>query len=399
MDSNKKSVAYRVIFLLGLVSLFGDITYEGARGVIGPYLSFLGASAVIVGLITGVGEFIGYALRLLFGYLSDRTERYWLFTFLGYGMLLAIPFLAFAGYWEVAFFLVIMERMGKALRSPARDVILSYSTKQVGRGFGFGIHEAMDQIGAIAGPLLFSLVIFISGRYEVGFLMLFIPVAMTMGILTYAYRKVPAPEKLESDGMKSESEGEKIPRVFWVYSLFIFFSIAGFANFQIISYHLKFKSVVPESQIPLLYAIAMAVDAGVALIVGRFYDRVGIMSLALVPALIIPIPFLGFSLSYMFVVIAVILWGSVMGIQETVMRASIADMVPIRRRGLAYGVFNTIFGLAWFVGSVVIGMFYDIEIVYVFVFSCLMEILSIIILLFVRRELRHKKLGNLGNYQ
>ncbi len=131
---NKKKVAFQFIILLGIVSLLGDITYEGAKSVIGPYLAVLGASATIVGLVAGLGEFIEYALRLVFGYLADRTKAYWPLTIIGYGLLLSVPLLAFAGYWQLAVFLIILERMGKAIRTPARDTMLSHATKQIGRG-------------------------------------------------------------------------------------------------------------------------------------------------------------------------------------------------------------------------------------------------------------------------
>jgi len=385
--SDSKKSAFYIIILLGFVSLFGDITYEGARSIMGPFLSILGASAAIVGLVSGVGEFIGYALRLVFGWLSDRTERYWLFTFLGYGLLISVPFLAYIGQWQIAALLIIMERMGKAIRAPSRDVILSYSTKQVGRGWGFGIHEALDQVGAVVGPLLFSVVIFFKGAYRDGFMILWIPVILTLAILSFARYKVPSPEKLER-----EQDNEKVvlkrglPKIFWIYTIFIFFSIAGYANFPVISYHLKVQSVVSEAQIPMFFAIAMAVDAVVALIIGRIYDRIGLLSLIAIPVLTIPIPFLGFSFVYIYVLIGVILWGAVMGIHETIMRASIADIVPIERRGFAYGIFNTVYGLSWLLGSAIIGFLYEISITYIIIFTVLMEVISIPMLFMVKKK-------------
>jgi MFS family permease len=385
--SDRRHKAFYVIILLGLVSLFGDITYEGARSITGPFLSILGASAVFVGLVSGVGEFLGYALRLVFGWLSDKTERYWLFAFIGYGLLVSIPLLAFVGQWQIAAFLIIMERMGKAIRSPSRDVILSYSTKQVGRGWGFGLHEALDQIGAVIGPLLFSVAIFLKGGYRDGFMILWIPVILTLAILSFARYKVPSPEKLErGEGKDEVSQKGGLPRIFWIYTLFIFFSIAGFANFQVISYHLKVASVVSEAQIPLFFAIAMGVDAVVALIIGRIYDRIGLLSLIAIPVLTIPIPFLGFSMVYIYVFIGVILWGAVMGIHETVMRASIADIIPIEKRGFAYGIFNTVYGLSWFLGSAIIGFLYDISITYIIIFAVLMEVMSIPVLFMVKKK-------------
>ncbi len=374
------------IILLGIVSLFGDVTYEGARSVTGPYLATLGASAGVVGLVAGIGEFVGYALRLASGHLADRTKAYWLFTFIGYGLLLSIPLLAFAGYWQLAAVLIILERMGKAIRNPARDTMLSYATKKVGRGWGFAVHEALDQIGAIIGPVAFSLVLLFHGSYNEGFTVLWIPALLTLAVLALAKKKFPAPQKLEAPGETSRQGIQtKLPRVFWLYTIFTFVSMAGFAHFQLISYHVKVQAIVPDAQIPIIYAISMGVDALAALLIGRTYDRIGLISLLAVPLLTLPIPFLAFSHSYSLVLIGMALWGVVMGIQETIMRAAIADLTPIERRGFAYGIFNTAYGAGWFLGSALMGLLYELSINYLILFAVVMELISIPLFLLVRR--------------
>jgi MFS family permease len=386
-----RRVAYQFIMMLGVVSLCGDITYEGARGVTGPFLYTLGASAAVVGLVAGLGEFIGYALRLFTGHWADRTGRYWVFVFLGYGLILAIPLLALAGIWQLAAFLIIAERMGKAIRAPSRDCLLSYATKQVGRGWGFAIHEAMDQIGAIIGPLALSSALLLSGGYRFGFAMLGIPAILTLAMLTQARRKVPAPEAMEhSHPVPAPAPTGRLPQAFWLYTIFAFLSVAGFANFQLIAYHLAARSIMPQAQIPLFYALAMGVDAIVALMIGKTYDSIGLASLLALPLLTIPIPFLGFSNSYMLVVAGIVLWGAVMGIQETIMRAAIADLTPMARRGLAYGIFNTAYGAAWFAGGVVIGILYESSISLVIAFAVAMQLLSLPILYLLSRKSIHK---------
>jgi MFS family permease len=374
------------IILLGIVSLFGDVTYEGARSVTGPYLATLGASASVVGLVAGIGEFVGYALRLASGYLVDRTKAYWLLTFIGYGLLLSIPLLAFAGYWQLAAVFIILERMGKAIRSPARDTMLSYATKEVGRGWGFAVHEALDQIGAVIGPIVFSLVFLFHGGYREGFTLLWIPALLTLVVLAIARKKVPSPQKLEAPGETSRQNIQsKLPRVFWLYTIFTLFSVAGFANFQLISYHLKVQAIVPDAQIPIIYAIAMGVDALAALLVGKTYDRIGLISLLAVPLLTLPIPFLAFSHSYSLVLIGMALWGVVMGIQETIMRAAIADLTPVERRGFAYGVFNTAHGAGWLLGGALMGLLYEFSINYLILFVVVMELISIPLFFVVKR--------------
>jgi len=389
MDDQKK-IAYQFIVLLGIVSLFGDITYEAARSITGPYLAVLGAGASVVGFVAGLGEFLGYALRLGSGYLSDRTEHYWIFTIAGYGMLIAVPLLAFSGRWETAALLIIMERMGKAVRTPARDAILSHSTKQVGRGWGFAIHEALDQVGAIIGPLIFSAVFFLKGGYRTGYSILWAPAILSITFVLAARARVPSPEKLESS-MREEAPSVKgakrLPAAFWLYALFIFLSVTGFANFQLISYHFKTNSIVPDTRIPLFYAIAMGVDALTALLIGRSYDRIGLRVLIAVPFLTLFVPFFAFSNRSSLALWGMIIWGIVMGIHETVMRAAIADLTPVNRRGVAYGLFNTVYGVSLLMGSALMGVLLEISTGHLILFVIMMELISIILFFFFRKRL------------
>lgn len=387
--NNRKTTAFQFIFLMGMVSLFGDITYEGSRSVTGPYLAFLGASAASVGFVAGLGEFLGYSLRFVSGFIADRTKAYWPLTFLGYGLILSIPLLAFTNHWQFAVLLIILERIGKAIRTPARDAILSYATKQVGRGWGFAIHEAMDQIGAIIGPLLFFLVFFLKGGYHQGFAFLWVPAVLTLAMLVFAKTRIPSPEKFETQDTATKQDPvdlKKLSKTFWFYALFIFLSVAGFANFQIISYHLITQSVVPKIHIPIFYTLAMAVDGLVALIIGKTYDKIGLKTLLVLPLLTFPIPFLAFSKSYHFALISVVLWGAVMGIHETIMRAAIADLAPVAKRGFAYGIFNTLYGASWFIGSSLMGFLYGISITSIIVFVIAVELISLPVFFLLRKS-------------
>ena len=386
--SQERNNALRFIILMGIVSLLGDVVYEGARGVTGPYLALLGASATMVGLIGGLGEFIGYALRLFSGFIADRTKAYWLFTFIGYGLLIAIPLLAFTNSWQVAVLLIVLERVGKAFRSPARDTILSYATKEVGRGFGFGLHEALDQIGAIIGPLIFSVILFAGGNYRTGFSVLWIPALMVIGILRIAKNRLPHPEKLESEQEAGAKNNPIFSKIFILYSLFTFFAVAGFANFPLISYHLKIKAIVSDVQIPALFALAMGVDALTALIIGKAYDRVGLKTLMIIPLFSVFIPFLTFSNMLVFVIIGIILWGIVLGVHETIMRAAVADLTAISRRGSAYGIFNTIYGLSWMLGGALMGMLYEHSVFSLILLAALFEVIAIPFFLILTKELK-----------
>lgn len=389
--ADKKKLAMQFILLFGVVSALGDITYEGARSIYGPYLGFLGAGAAVIGLISGAGEFLGYFLRLVSGYFIDRTGQYWLITILGYGMLIAVPLLAIAGNWQVAVAFIMLERIGKAIRSPAKDALLSYATKRIGTGWGFGIHEALDQVGAVIGPLIFAAGLAINGSYASGFHIMWIPAVLTVAVVVAIRLKVPNPAMLEEDGVHKpvkQPTDKKLSKAFWLYGAFTFLSVLGFANFQLISYHWQVKEVVSAAVIPTLYAVAMAVDAVVALIVGKAYDKKGMASLIAIPVLTLFIPFLGFSDRYVPTVAAAVLWGAVMGIHETIMRAAIADMISIGNRGFAYGIFNTLYGTAWFVGSTILGLLYDRSISCAFSFVAAVEIIAVVVFLLFRSNLR-----------
>ena len=383
--NNLRDHALKFIILLGIVSLLADMTYEGARSITGPYLAILGANAVIVGFVAGFGEFIGYALRLVSGYLSDKTRKYWAITITGYFInLLAVPLLALAGSWEIAAVLLIAERMGKAFRTPARDVMLSHACSEVGQGWGFGLHEAMDQIGAIIGPLIVAFVLFFNGSYQTSFAILAIPAVLALSVLIVSRFLYPNPHELEIKTPKLETKGFK--HVYWIYMAAVALIALGFVDFPLIAFHFKNSLIVSDSLTPVFYAIAMGVDALAALVFGRLFDKIGLSIMIVVAVLssfFAPLVFLGGLYSAL---IGIALWGIGLGAQESIMRAAIAGMSPVERRGTAYGVFNTIFGVFWFIGSLTMGILYDISIVYLVIFSMIAQLASVPLFLLIRKS-------------
>jgi MFS family permease len=394
-DLEKRRLAYRLIILFGIVAMFGDIVYEGARSVSGPFLYTLGASAFMVAFIAGFGEFLGYAIRIATGYLADRSRQYWAFVIAGYLMIGAIPLLVLAGSWEVAALLLILERIGKAIRSPAKDAMLSHVTSAVGRGWGFGLHEALDQVGAIAGPLLFVFALAAGGAYRGGFALLAIPFVLLILVLVIAWRMMPDPAGFEEKAgpvMTERGQGSG-RRQLKLYAVFTSLTMAGFIVFPLLAFHFKAFSIVPDADIPAFYAIAMAVDALVALVTGKAYDRYGVVVLLSMPVLGIFIPLIAFSHSYNAALAGSVLWGASMGIQEAILRAAVADFTPPGGRGFAYGVFNTIYGGAWFAGSVIIGALYTVDVLYAAGFMFLMQCAAVPVLLGVVREQKRDMAG------
>ncbi len=382
---NSKATAIKFIVLLGVVSLFADMTYEGARSINGPYLALLGASATTVGFVAGLGELIGHSLRLVSGYMSDRIGRYWAITIFGYSLnMLAVPALALAGRWEIAAILMITERIGKAIRTPARDAMLSHATREIGRGKGFGLHEALDQIGAVLGPLTLAGVLYYRESYRTGYIILLVPALMAISVLVTARWLYPQPRDLEVAQPELETKG--FPRKFWLYLIAVGLIAAGYADFPLIAYHFKKVSVASDTWIPLFYALAMGVDAIAALFFGYLFDRNGISILiiaSLISMLFAPLVFLG---NFSAAIIGVTLWGIGMGAQESVMRAAIAEMVPVNRRGTGYGIFNTGYGICWFLGSAVMGILYDFSLMTLITFSVVTQLASVPLLLLVKRS-------------
>jgi len=380
-----KAAAWRFIILVGVISLFSDMTYEGARSISGPFLGQLKASALVVGVVAGLGEFLGYTLRLASGYLTDRLGRYWLITFAGYALnLLAIPLLALAGSWEIAAMLLMLERIGKAVRTPARDAMLSHATASVGRGWGFGFHEAMDQIGAVIGPLLVAAVLYYRGGYREGFAVLLLPAVLALVVITLAARLYPHPQHLEVSAPTLETAG--FTRPYWLYIIAVGLLGAGYADFPLIAYHFNKTALLPAGWIPLFYATAMGVDAVAALVLGRLFDRLGmpvIMGTAALSAFLAPLVFLG---GWGLALTGMVLWGIGMGALESIIKAALAEMVPRDRRATGFGLFNTGFGLFWLLGSALMGFLYDFSLGALVAFSVTVQLLAIPFFLAVSKQ-------------
>ncbi len=364
------------IVLLGTVSLFADITYEGARSVTGPYLGLLGASAAAVSVVAGGGELLGYVLRLWAGVLADRTRRYWTLTGVGYTLnLLSVPALALTGHWVPAALLVLLERTGKALRTPARDAMLSFASSRTGHGWGFGLHEAMDQIGAATGPLFVAAVIAQHSEYRRAFAWLLVPAGAALLFLLIARLLFPQPRDLH---IETETLGDgHLPRAFWVYLAGAACVAAGYVDYPLIAFHFQHSGHVAPAWIAILYAVAMAVDGVAALAFGRWFDRYGLHVLIAAAALSAIFPALVFSPEFSTTVAGVVLWGVGLGAQESVLRAAVARLTPVTHRASAFGIFNMVFGLAWFAGSAVAGLLYSYSLIAVVAFATVAQLAAI----------------------
>ncbi|MEM2104302.1 MAG: MFS transporter [Candidatus Bathyarchaeia archaeon] len=349
---------YGAVLLLGIVSLLGDVVYEGSRGIIPDYLAFLGASAFVILVVGRFGEFLGYVLRLVSGALADATKAYWVFIFLGYGFIVVIPFLGFTEMWLTAVTLVLLERVGKAIRAPARDAVLSTVSSGVGAGKAFGIHEFLDQVGAILGPLIVAALMFYNGNsYSQTFSTLFIPFLTLLAFLFFTYRLVGRTKPVGTE--KAEVKSRKLGKAFYIYTAAVLLNTVGLIPYELILYKAS-EILQPANQqwiVPLIYMLMQGVDAPTALLAGYSYDRFRIKVLT-VPFILSIAPTLLALLNadLTTLVVAAVFFGIVLGMQESIYRAAVSDFAHANLKGTAYGIFNTAYG----VGMVASGLAYGL---------------------------------------
>jgi len=389
-----------VFILLGLVSLAADVVYEGARSVSGPFLKEVGSPALGAAAVQA-GELIGYFMRFVGGALAaalGSSTAYWALVFAGYALNAGtLPFLGVLGAssWSIAVTLYLAERVGKGLRAPARDVIIAEVSEGLGRGKGFGIHEVMDQVGAVLGPVMISLILGVYGAtlagYRVAFLALLAPGALSLALLLTAWRLYPQIKAVEAVGRAGGFEFKGLGRAFWLYTTSMSALALGYVAWSVLTYYLKQWSVLSDVEVGFAYALAMAVDAAVALPVGILYDKAGLKSLYIAPVAAAVIPALAAFYGRIGAFAAASLWGLVMGVYETNMRAGVADLVEPGKRAMAYGVFGLAYGLAWTAGAFLLATLFSYSAVLAVAYTTAVEACSLVLLIGLEKSLKAKQ--------
>lgn len=362
---------------MGIVNLFADTTYEGGAGINGPFLGSLGASAAAISIIAGVGEFVGYSLRSVSGYIADKTGKHWPITFIGYSInLLAVPAMALAQSWQVAAALVLAERIGRAIRKPTVEAMLSYSTDKVGRGWVYAVNTALDETGATIGPLLMALVLFLKGSYRTGYALLLVSSLLALISLAAARIVFPLPSRLEESGDKT-NRPKAFTRAYWLYMVAGALFAAGLMSFEFVSFHLSSTGTVTQLWVPIFLALSTGLGVGASLMMGRLYDRLGIsvvVGAVCLSALFSPLIFLG---SFWVALGGMLLWGVGYATQDTLLKALIAGVLPEGRRNFAFGVFYLGYGAGWLVGSVLSGLLYEHSRTALIAFSVAVQLSSV----------------------
>jgi MFS family permease len=400
---------------LGFVSLFIDMVSDGAISVGGAMLEELGASAALVGAVTGGATAIALVLRLVTGPWVDRTRAYWAFTIVGYAMsAVSVPLLALTpalgtASLTAASTLLLVERTGKAVRGPAKTVLLADAAGAVGRGRGFGVHKLLDQIGAFAGPLVVAAIAAVTGQLWPAFLALAVPGAVAMVLLFWLRTRVPDPSVYRTRGDAGEAAASVPPArsgrgsaaarlsglasipahvrtTFLLFATFAALTTFGLLSFGVMSYHLVAADLVPVAGVPLIYAAGMAAAAIGAFVTGWAYDRVGSSVLLVVPLLTAFVP--GFTLggSVALVIAGVVVWGVATGVQDSTVKALVADLVPAAQRGTAYGWFAVFQGVGALAGATVAGALYGSVPALVVLVIGLQVAASVLLLVVLRRR-------------
>ena len=378
------SSAFRFVLTLGIVNLFADMVYEGGSSINGPYLGMLGAGAVAIGVISGVGEFLGYALRVVAGYVSDKSGKYWLVTFIGYAInLFVVPALALAGNWPLAAGLVIAERVGRAIRKPSVESMLSYTTGTLGKGWVYALNTALDQTGATIGPLFIAGVLLLKGSYQTAYALLLIPTFLALAPLAVAQRFFPHLSRLEA-GPTARATG--FTPAYWLFMHGGACIAAGVVSFELISYHFSKTASVPGGWIPVFFSLAMATNAVASLILGRLFDRLGVPVVLVAVLLAAPFAAPVFLGSFYTALVGMILWGIGFATQDTLLKAIVAGLLPEGRRNLAFGLFYAGYGCGWLIGSITTGLLYDQSLPLLIGFSVAVQLASLPLFLIAHRQ-------------
>jgi MFS family permease len=378
------SLASRFVLTMGVVNLFADMTYEGGASINGQFLGMLGAGAAAISIIAGSAEFLGYALRSLAGYVADKSGRYWTVTFIGYAInLLAVPAMALAGDWRVAAVFILLERIGRAIRKPTVEAMLSYTTAELGKGRVYSINTAMDEIGATIGPLVVAAILFLGGDYRTCFALLLISSVLALASLTVARVNFPIPSSLEEE---PAAQAKGFARSYWLYMLAGACFAAGLLSYELIAYHLSSTGLVEDSWIPVLLAFATGCGVIASLVLGRLYDQMGlavVLGAVVLSALFTPLVFQGTLLAAL---LAMPLWGIGYATQDTLLKAIIAGVMPKGKRSLAFGLFYAGYGVGWLLGSIAAGLLYEYSQVGLIAFAVAAQLASLPVFVFAHRK-------------
>jgi MFS family permease len=385
--STFKNPAFQFVLTMGMVNLFADITYEGGAAANGQFLGMLGANAATISIVAGLGEFLGYSVRPLAGYIADKTGKHWTITFIGYVFnLLAVPALALAGSWPFAAALMLTERIGRAIRKPTVQAMLSYTTHELGRGWVYAVNTALDESGATLGPLIVALVLFLNGSYRLAFSCFLASSILALCFLTLARLGYPLPSELEPSAGRRELK-KAFTESYWLYMAAASLFAVGIFSYELVAYHLLKTKMLRAEWIPVFLAGITGLGVGTNLILGKLYDKFGLPVILAAVFLSSGFSCLMFFGGFTGILLAMPLLGIAYATQDTLFAALISGLLPRGQRNFAFGLFYLGYGLGWLSGSTAIGLLYDQSLSALVLVTTIAQLLSLPLFLFAfRRE-------------
>jgi MFS family permease len=349
----------RAVWVLGLVSLLMDISSEMIHGLLPVFLvSVLGASTTMVGVIEGVGEGTASISKLFSGWLSDRLGRRKALTVAGYGLsALSKPLFALATSTSLVLAARFSDRIGKGIRGAPRDALIGDLVPAGSRGAAYGLRQALDTVGAFAGPLTaMALMATLNDDFRRVFWLALIPGLLSVLVLAIGIREPPRrPTAPQAPVRIDDCRG--LGRAYWVIvAVGALLTLARFSEaFLILRAQ---RAGLPLALAPLVLVVMNVVYAGSAYPLGALSDRLdrrGLLALGFL-TLVGADLMLAWAPNLWIVLGGVAVWGLHLGMTQGVLAALVADACPAKLRATAFGVFNFASGVALLVASVLAGL-------------------------------------------
>ena len=350
----------RNVLSLGMVSLFTDLSSQMVYPLIPTFLAVLGVSPAILGLIEGIAESTASLFRTVFGRMSDKLQNRKIFIIFGYGLsAISRPFFYIASHWTTIMAIRFSDRIGKAARTPSRDALISTSIHPSIKGKAFGFHRAMDRIGAIGGPLLAMLVLYLlrDTMSELNALKTTFLISVIPGLIALIFIKFVKETKAITKVMEKKKKTAMLNAPFILFLVAnAFFALGNSSNAFLI---LKAQEVnITIFLIPILWVVYNIVCTISSPILGSLSDTVGrkpIIVISFIYYAIIYVLF-GFANQAWMVWALFAAYGIFYGLSDGILRAYVADIVEEENRATAYGVLNTVIGIFLLPASVLMGL-------------------------------------------
>lgn len=363
---NKKKIfgLEKNIIFTGLTSFFTDTSTKMVYSVMPLFLLSMGSSKTTISIIEGIAESTASLVKALSGFWSDKIGKNKPFMIIGYGLTAIItPIYAFVISPIQVLYLRFIERLGKGLRTAPRDSLISSSTSKNTIGRSFGFQKAMDNSGAILGPLIaFLLLKFLPLDYGNIFLLATIPALF--GVITIiVFIKEPKVENISCDVAVSEKKKvsmRNIPKNYYFFLGVVFIFSLGNSTDTLLLIK-TYETGIDKAYVPFIYMIFNSVSVLLAIPIGKLSDKIGRSKLIIVGFLVYAIVYLGFGAynSINVFIFLFILYGLYSALVDGSQKALVSDLVSSELKGTGFGLYHAIIGISVLPASIIAGKLYD----------------------------------------